>query len=184
MKTAPLIYALFLLLPACLNAQADDQFSFVDSERYVYVNRWVSPVFGDFVTVTQDHASDAQMTSWGYTKKTYQYSGWLYKPAPNAVAVYRWTMPNCKEFIVLAEHEHTDAQLSDWGYTDKTFMFYAYKTRLNDDFAAVNRWVNALPNGNPCRDFTLSVLESEFTDEQLTAWGYRDKKTQFYVLKP
>jgi len=184
MKITTLLYTLLLSLPVCLCAQADDQLSGFYNEQYVTVNRWVSPVFGDFVTVIQDHATDAQMKNWGYTKKIYQYSGWLNKPAPNAVAVYRWTMPNCKEFIVLAEHEHTDTQLSDWGYTDKTFMFYAYKTRLNDDFAAVNRWVNALPNGNPCRDYTLSVLESEFTDEQLTAWGYRDKKTQFYVLKP
>lgn len=76
------------------------------------------------------------------------------------------------------------AQLVSWGYKDKKFLFYAFKTRPNRSYVAVNRWINALPQGNTCRDYTLSVLETEFTDAQLTSWGYSGKKVQFYVLQP
>lgn len=48
----------------------------------------------------------------------------------------------------------------------------------------MNRWVNALAQGNNCRDFTLSVAEHELTDEQLTSWGYTNKMVQFFVPDP
>ncbi len=181
MKTT--VLALLVFAPTLLAAQADDLSGIGDAPRTVSVSRWVSPVVGDFVSIPDNHATEAQMKSWGYTGKIYQYDAWLTSPGAGAVAVYRWTMPNGKEFILLAAHEHTDAELESWGYRDKKFVFYAYKTRPNRSYVAVNRWVNALPQGNSCRDYTLSVLETELTDEQLTSWGYSGKKTQFYVFR-
>ena len=40
------------------------------------------------------------------------------------------------------------------------------------------------PKGDKCRDFTLTVAETEFTDAQLISYGYKDKKTQFWVPRP
>lgn len=177
-----LFVCIVFLFPAGLCAQYGDQISGNDFLRTVKVNRWVSPVVGDFVTIPESHATDAQMASWGYKSKIFQYEAWLDNPGDEGtVAVYRWTMPNCNDFIILAEHEHTDTQLESWGYRDKKFLFYAFKTPPNSSYVAVNRWISALPQGNSCRDYTLSVLATEFTDEQLTSWGYgiREKKYSF-----
>lgn len=180
------LLCLALLIPLFLSAQRDDGFSsFANIPRKVKVNRWVSPVVGDFVSIPENHATDEQLRSWGYKDKIFQYETMLDNPEDeSSVAVYRWTMPNCREFILLAEHEHTDAQLESWGYTDKKLMFYAWKTKLNSSYVPVSRWVNALPQGNMCRDYTLSVTATELSDAQLTSWGYSGKKVQFYVYKP
>ncbi len=184
MKTLAKTILFSIAFSPALYAQ-NDRLDGRDFIATVKVNRWVSPVVGDFVSIPESHATDAQMKAWGYGDKIFQYAAPVNNPrAEQAVAVYRWTMPNCKEFILLAEHEHTDAELESWGYRDKKLLFYAYKTRINSSCVAVNRWVNALPQGNPCRDYTLSVLETEFTDAQLLSWGYSGKKVQFYVPRP
>jgi len=172
MKKSILVFAVSLFISLGLSAQM------------VNINRWVSPIFKDYTSIPENKGIDAQIASWGYTGKIFQYRGFLTPPDEyNSTGVNRWEMPNCKEFIIIAEHELTDAQLMSWGYKNKTFLFYAFKNPPPQaGYVAVNRWVNALPKGNNCRDFTLSVAEFELTDEQLISWGYSDKKTQFYVM--
>jgi hypothetical protein len=161
-------------------------FSFNINAQMVNVNRWVSPVTGDFTTIPENKSTDAALISWGYKGKIYQYQGYLTRPAgDNTTTVNRWEMGNCKEFIMLAEHEIPDAKLTSWGYKNKQFLFYAYRTRPSTgSFVAVSRWINTLAKGNTCRDFTLSVTETELTDAQLTSWGYTGKLVQFYVPDP
>ncbi len=154
--------------------------------QMVRVNRWVSPVVGDFVTIPEDKSTDAALLSWGYKDKIFQYQAFLSRPAGDNVAtVNRWEMPNCKDFILIAEHEISDAKMTEWGYRNKQFVFYAYKTRPDSgNYIAVNRWINTLAAGNGCKDFTLSVTEKELTDAQLISWGYTSKIIQFYVPAP
>ncbi len=156
------------------------------AQKMVTVNRWVSPVVGDFVSVPENKGTDDQMISWGYKNKTFQYEAFPTKPAGNNVAVVnRWEMPGCKDFILMAEHELSDQQMLSFGYKNKQFLFYAYRTKpATGKYVAVSRWVNALPAGSKCKDFTLSVAEHELTDAQLTSWGYTGKKVQFYVPDP
>lgn len=148
----------------------------------VRVVRWISPVIGDFESMREGRNSDAQLQSWGYKSKMYQYSAYGTRGS-GMIAVNRWTMPNCKVSILFGEHELTDAQLQSWGYTDKEFQFYAYRQPPNDgrSYMAVYRWINAKPQGDPCRDFTLTVAETELTDAQLRSWGYTEKRLQFWV---
>ena len=154
--------------------------------QVVRINRWVSPVVGDFVTIPEDKSTDAALLSWGYKDKIFQYQAFLTRPeGENVAVVNRWEMPNCKDFILIAEHEISDAKMTEWGYKNKQFVFYAYKTKpTSGNYVAVSRWVNTLPDGSSCKDFTLSVTESELTDAQLTSWGYTSKIVQFYVPAP
>lgn len=87
---------------------------------------------------------------------------------------------------MFGEHELTDAQLQSWGYKDKEFQFYAFRQPPGDGrlYMAVNRWINAKPQGDPCRDFTLTVAETEHPDSRLQSWGYTEKRIQFYVPRP
>ncbi|MBK8878560.1 MAG: hypothetical protein IPN74_08440, partial [Haliscomenobacter sp.] len=128
--------------------------SLINAQQMVDVNRWVSPVVGDFTTIPANKGTDAQITGWGYTNKIFQYKAYLTKPAGNNVAVVnRWEMPFCKDFILIAEHEITDQQMTSWGYKNKEFVFYAYKTKpASGAFVAVSRWINALPAGSSCKD--------------------------------
>jgi hypothetical protein len=148
--------------------------------------RWVSPITGDFETLREDFNPDAQLQGWGYKDKLYQFSAYKTRPnGPNATVVNRWVMPNCAASIVIAEHEIPEATLLGWGYKSKQFLFYAYRNKpATGDFVAVNRWINVKPQGDKCRDFTLTVAETELTDAQLRSWGYTEKKTQFYVPRP
>ena len=159
---------------------------FVYAQEMARIVRWKSPVTGDFETLREDFNADAQLQSWGYQNKTYQFSAYKSRPNdPNATAVNRWVMPNCAASIVIAEHEIPDATLLNWGYKSKQFLFFAYQNKPNTgDFVAVNRWINAKPQGDPCRDFTLTVAETELTDAQLRSWGYSEKRLQFYVPRP
>ena len=158
----------------------------IHGQEMVDVNKWVSPVTKDFTTIPASKGTDAQLTSFGYTSKIFQFKAYLTRPSGTNVAVVnRWEMPNCREFILIAEHEISDAKMTEFGYKNKQFVFYAYRTRpATGDFVAVNRWVNTLAQGNGCRDFTLSVAEHEVTDAQLTSFGYTNKLTQFYVPLP
>lgn len=154
------------------------------AQRTTVVNRWVSPVVNDFMSFPESIYTDQQLISWGYTQKTFQFEAYSERPREsNIVAVYRWTMPNCKESILIAEHEHTDAQMLSWGYRDKIFQFYAHRYRPTDGrkFKAVYRWINAKPQGDPCRDFTLTTMFGEFSDSQLRSFGYSEKRLQFFV---
>jgi hypothetical protein len=152
----------------------------------VAINRWVSPIYGDWESIPESHVQDAILVNSGFKNKTFQYNAYLTRPSgADVTAVYRWTNPTCNMSILLGEHELTDTQLLSFGYKDKVFQFYAYKIRpAAGRFVAVSRWVNALPEGDKCRDFTLSVAETEYTDAQLTAWGYSSKLLQFYVPDP
>jgi hypothetical protein len=154
---------------------------------YVLVNRWVSPVVGDFVTLPASKATDEQLIAWGYNSKIFQYYGLNFTDKPtdlNIIAVNRWEMPNCKEFIIIAEHEITDATMVSWGYKNKQFLFYAYRNKPPEgNYEAISRWVNVLPEGNACKDFTLSIGEYDLTDAQLLSFGYTGKTVQFYVPK-
>lgn len=158
------------------------------AQEMARIVRWKSPVTGDFESMPEGRHTDTQLQSWGYTNKTYQYSA--YKEYPTyvgcrATLVYRWTMPNCRGSIMFGANELSDAQLQSWGYKDKEFQFYACQNKpATGDFVAVNRWINAKPQGDPCRDFTLTVAETEFTDAQLISYGYKDKKTQFWIPRP
>lgn len=156
------------------------------AQEMARIVRWKSPITGDFETLREDFNTDAQLQSWGYQNKTYQFSAYKTRPNdPNATAVNRWVMPNCAASIVIAEHEIPDATLLSWGYKSKQFLFFAYRNKpATGDFVAVNRWINAKPQGDKCRDFTLTVAETEFTDAQLISYGYKDKKTQFWVPRP
>ena len=168
-----------LLLSLCLLASVAGQSL---AQKLTTINRWVSPVTKDFMSLPESIYTDQQLISWGYTKKTYQFKAFQDNlGVENLTAVYRWTMPNCKESILIAEHEHTDAQLESWGYRDKLFQFYAYQTRPNDGqrYKAVFRWINAKPQGDPCRDFTLTTVSGEYNDTQLRSWGYSEKRLQF-----
>jgi hypothetical protein len=170
-----------LLLLLCLLASAARQSI---AQETTVVNRWISPVTKDFMSLPESIYTDQQLISWGYTQKTFQFEAYSEEPnGDNVTAVYRWIMPNCKESILIAEHEHTDAQMQSWGYKDKLFQFYAYKTRPNDgqQYKAVFRWINAKPQGDPCRDFTLTTVSGEYNDAQLRSWGYSEKRLQFYV---
>lgn len=154
------------------------------AQKLTTVNRWVSPVIKDFVSLPESIYTDQQLISWGYTQKTYQFKAYQDNlEAENLTAVYRWTMPNCKESILMAEHEISDAQMQSWGYKDKLFQFYAYQTRPTDgrQYKAVFRWINAKPQGDSCRDFTLTTVSGEYNDAQLRSWGYSEKRLQFYV---
>ncbi len=176
-KTVVLLTATFLL-GFC-------PFAHAQKAKWVSVNRWVSPVTDDFTSIPSDKGTDEQITSWGYKTKIFQYHAYYSMPKVNVAVVNRWEMPNCKEFIIIAEHEISDQKMIEFGYKNKQFVFYAYKERPNTgDFVAVNRWVNVKPQGDGCRDFTLSVVETELTDAQLISWGYTDKRTQFYVQRP
>jgi hypothetical protein len=154
------------------------------AQQTTIVNRWISPVTKDFMSLPESQYSDEQLNSWGYTSKLFQFEAFADDPGGDNVAVVnRWVMPHCRESILIAEHEISDAQLESWGYTDKLFQFYAYRTRPNDGqkYKAVYRWINAKPQGDPCRDFTLTVVAGELTDAQLRSWGYTDKRLQYYV---
>jgi hypothetical protein len=161
-------------------------FSYCLNAQMVNVNRWVSPVTRDFTSIPENMSTDAQLANAGYTSKIFQYRAYATRPADiDIIAVNRWEMGSCREFIILAEHEGTDQQFISWGYKNKQLLFYAYRTRpRTGSFVAVNRWVNTLPQGNNCRDFTLSVADHELTDAQLTSWGYTNKLVQFYVPDP
>ena len=119
------------------------------AQEMARIVRWKSPVTGDFETLREDFNTDAQLQSWGYQNKIYQFSAYKTRPnAPNATAVNRWVMPNCAASIVIAEHEIPDATLLSWGYKSKQFLFFAYRNKPNTgDFVAVNRWINAKPQG-------------------------------------
>ena len=172
MKTLKYVLVFNLLVVTyCLNAQM------------VNVNRWVSPIVGDFTSIPENKGTDAQISSWGYKDKIYQYRAYLSKPIGDATVVNRWEMPYCKEFILIAEHEISDQQMISFGYKNKQFVFYAYRTPPEPakDYVAVCRWVNAKPQGDNCRDFTLSVSQAELTDAQLKSWGYSNVMIQFYV---
>ncbi|WP_133299963.1 membrane dipeptidase [Larkinella punicea] len=175
MKTKLLLCTLFIL--TALRIQAQDM---------VRIVRWISPVTGDFESMPEGRHTDAQLQSWGYKTKTYQYSAYKTRPSdPNAIAVYRWTMPNCAASIMFGEHEIPDAKLREWGYKDKEFQFYAYRNKpATGDFVAVNRWINVKPEGDKCRDFTLTVAETEHPDQRLIGYGYSNKMTQFWVPRP
>lgn len=149
----------------------------------VRVVRWISPVTGDFETLREDLNPDSQLIGWGYKSKLYQFSAFKTPPdGSNVTAVNRWVMPKCAASIVIAEHEISDATLQSWGYTNKQFLFYAYRTKpATGNYTAVYRWINAKPQGDPCRDFTLTVAATELTDEQLRSWGYSDKRLQYWV---
>lgn len=154
------------------------------ADRPVY--RWISPFLGDWLSIQPGFISDLTLINTGYKNKTFQYNAYQYLPLPDypdATAVYSWNMPKCPNcFIMFAEHEFSDAQLLSWGYSNKVFQFFGLKNRPKEgNFMAVSRWVNALPAGNGCRDYTLSVTEKEFTDAQLLSWGYTNKVVQFYV---
>ncbi len=152
--------------------------------QMVRVVRWISPVYKDFESMPEGRHTDAQLRGWGFTGKIYQYSAYRAK-SPGMIAVYRWSMPNCQSSIMLGEHEHSDNQLRSWGYKDKEFQFYAYRNKpASGDFVAVSRWINAKPQNDPCRDYTLSVAETEFSDQQLISWGYTQKTIQFWVPRP
>lgn len=170
-----------ILLSLCLWAGVAGQSI---AQQTTTVNRWISPVTKDFMSYPESIYTDQQLISWGYTQKTFQFEAYSEAPSgDNVTAVYRWIMPHCKESILIAEHEHTDAQMRSWGYHDKLFQFYAYKTRPNDGqrYKAVFRWINAKPQGDPCRDFTLTTVAGEYNDAQLRSWGYSEKRLQFYV---
>ncbi|RCR66306.1 hypothetical protein [Larkinella punicea] len=171
---------LFLLLMGWLVS------SLVQAQDMVRIVRWISPVTGDFESMPEGRHTDAQLQSWGYKTKTYQYSAYKTRPSdPNAIAVYRWTMPNCAASIMFGEHEIPDVKLREWGYKDKEFQFYAYRNKpATGDFVAVNRWINAKPEGDKCRDFTLTVAETEHPDQRLIGYGYSNKMTQFWVPRP
>ncbi len=158
----------------------------VPAPQMVRVNRWVSPVFGDFVTIPEDKSTDAALRSWGYKDKIFQYEAFLTRPEGDNVAIVnRWEMPNCKDFVLMTEHMTSDAKMIEWGFKNKQFVFYAYKTRpASGNYVAVNRWINTLPAESGCREFTLSVTETELTDAQLLSWGYTGKILQFYVPAP
>jgi len=160
--------------------------SLINAQQRVKVNRWASPVFGDFTSIPESKSTDDQLIAAGYTSKIFQYEAFLTRPAGNNVAVVnRWEMPYCKDFILIAEHEISDAKMIEFGYKNKQFVFYAYRTKpASGAFVAVNRWVNALPAGNSCKDFTLSIAEHELTHQQLTSFGYTSKMVQFYVPDP
>lgn len=160
--------------------------SLITAQQRVKVNRWASPVFGDFTSIPESKSTDDQLIAAGYTSKIFQYEAFLTRPAGNNVAIVnRWEMPYCKDFILIAEHEIPDAKMIEFGYHNKQFVFYAYRTKpVSGAFVAVNRWVNALPAGNSCKDFTLSIAEHELTDEQLTSFGYTSKLVQFFVPDP
>jgi hypothetical protein len=157
-----------------------------NAQQMVNVDRWVSPVVKDFISIPANKGTDEQIISWGYKDKRFQYRAYLTRPAGDNVAVVnRWEMPNCKEFILIAEHEISNEKMIEWGYKNKQFVFYAYQTKpASGAYVAVSRWVNAYPEGNNCRDFTLSVAEHELTDAQLESWGYSGKLVQFYVPDP
>ncbi|TAF29720.1 MAG: hypothetical protein EAZ70_01130 [Runella slithyformis] len=170
-----------LILILCLVASVAGQSL---AQQTTVVNRWVSPVTKDFMSYPESAYTDQQLISWGYTQKTFQFEAYSERPdADNVTVVNRWTMPNCKESILIAEHEISDAQMQSWGYKDKLFQFYAYQTRPTDgrQYKAVFRWVNAKPQGDSCRDFTLTTVSGEYNDAQLRSWGYSEKRLQFYV---
>ena len=157
-----------------------------NAQKMVAINRWVSPITSDFTSIPSDKGTDEQITSWGYKTKIYQYDAYrIIVSKSNTAIVNRWEMPNCKEFILIAEHEISDQKMIEFGYKNKQFVFYAFKDRpTTGDYVAVNRWVNVKKQGDDCRDFTLSVVETELTDAQLISWGYTNKMTQFYVPRP
>ena len=152
------------------------------AQKLTTINRWISPVTKDFMSYPERIYTDQQLISWGYTQKTFQFEAYSERPdGDNVTVVNRWTMPNCKESILMAEHEISDAQMRSWGYKDKLFQFYAYQTHPNDgrQYKAVFRWINAKPQGDPCRDFTLTTVSGEYNDTQLRSWGYSEKRLQF-----
>lgn len=156
------------------------------AQERVRVVRWINPATGDFESMPEGRHSDAQLSGWGYKDKTYQYSAYKTKPNDaNATAVYRWSMPKCAGSIMFGEHELTDAQLQQWGYTNKEFQFYAFRTKPSTgEYVSVNRWINKKPPGDKCRDFTMTVAQTEFTDTEMRANGYSEKLVQFWVPNP
>jgi|GEM_PF-4126372 len=84
------------------SAEENKPMTKLQAPQMVRVHRWVSPVVGDFVTVPEDHGTDAQLRSWGYKDKIFQYEAYLTRPeGGNVTTVNCWEMPNCKEFIII-----------------------------------------------------------------------------------
>lgn len=94
----------------------------------VAVYRWWSGSDRDWVDITDGSISDATLTSWGYTNKTFQY--YAYKTsATGRVAINRWWNGSDRDWITLRQDEIPDATLTSWGYTSKTFLVYAYASQ-------------------------------------------------------
>lgn len=102
----------------------------VQAQQMTNVNRWISPVFGDFTSIPESKSTDAQLMAAGYKSKIFQYRAFLTRPSGNNIAIVnRWIMPKCRDFIIIAEHEISDAKMIEFGYTDKQFLFFAYRTK-------------------------------------------------------
>jgi len=90
----------------------------------VAVYRWWNNNDKDWVDIRNGSPSDATMTSWGYTNKTFQYYAYS-TMATGRVAVNRWWNASDKDWITLRQDEIADATLVSWGYTSKILVAYA-----------------------------------------------------------
>jgi hypothetical protein len=101
--------------------------STTDSDM-VAVYRWWNNTDKDWVDIREGSPSDASLSSWGYTNKTFQYYAYS-TPATGRVAVNRWWSDADKDWITLRQDEISDSTLTSWGYTNKTLVVYAYSSQ-------------------------------------------------------
>ncbi|RSN03785.1 hypothetical protein DMC63_40615 [Streptomyces sp. WAC 05977] len=99
--------------------------SLIGGGDMVEVFRWWHAADKDWIDMPAGMATDAQMTSWGYQNKTFQYYA-LPTQRPGTVPVHRWWHPADKDWLTVRAGEFTDAQLQSFGYQNKTFLFYAF----------------------------------------------------------
>jgi len=95
----------------------------IGNPSMVAVYRWWQPSDQDWVDVVEGQPSDAQMQSWGYTSRTFQWYAYATEQ-PDTVAVYRWWQPTDRDWVTLRDQEIPDATMRTNGYLDKTFLFY------------------------------------------------------------
>ena len=99
--------------------------SLVGNSEMVEVSRWWHPADKDWIDMPAGMATDAQMATWGYQTKTFQYYAFPTQRT-GTVAVYRWWHPTDKDWLTVRNGEYTDAQLQSFGYQNKTLLFYAF----------------------------------------------------------
>ena len=100
------------------------------SQMSVAVHRWWHSGDKDWITIPASgsgHLSDATMTSYGYSNKTFL--GYASSTSfAGSVAVSRWWHSGDKDWVTIpaggAGHL-SDATMTSYGYSNKTFLFHA-----------------------------------------------------------
>ncbi len=136
------------------------------------ISRWWHPIKKDWVVQSNLIATDQQMTSWGYTKKTYLFQA-KSKKEMELIPLYRYTDSKGSHITTTDKLAHLD-QLLEKGYKQDKILCYVYPNKLDEKYLEISRWWH-----DKDKDW-VTTTELVTTDNQMVTWGYSSKKTLGY----